>query len=655
MSKPLPLNFLPGVQRDGTELDGDRAIDAQWTRWRLARARSMGGFQKLIDNLSGVPRRIHMFYSGAFIYVHVGTGASLQQIVIDQNGNVVSQANRTPLSFAAGPNVGWTMDAIFDTTSNVVQLVCHAVSDLNFVASASKTIPFLGDITSPAALGPFSDPSASDGTYASPLVAGGIVCAQPYVFDFDDGGRVGWSAPNLPNYLGITGGTSGAGQARISAQKIVAGASLRGGGVNSPAALFWSLSEVISATFVGSANGVFAFNTVSPSSSILSSDAVIEYDSLYFWAATDRFLVYNGTVVEVPNQQNQDWFFDNLNRAQAGKTFAFKIPRYGEIWFCAPLFGNTEPSHAAIYNVRENCWYDTVLPNKGRSAGYFAQGFRFPVMGGVDRGANGYSLWLHEKGTDQVDGAIITPVEKYFETPDLYGPKMTPPTDKGLSVQQLEPDIIQSGDMSIIVTGSANARMPPYDDVAVPLKALPAIPQEQLVSFKTERRLPRLRFVSNTLGGSYITGKNLLHSEETDSRRTGGMAAPTGGTIPPTPSPSPILPPVNPPFAPAPAPGGGTLFPATFSGIVVSTSTDYTVVGTEKIIEVNASGGVVTITFAPNVNPYWQITIVKVDGTNNPVNISDGISVQGALISPAIGDSMQSQVVYATGSSLRLT
>lgn len=532
--RPIPLDFLPGIQRDGTDLDGDRAVDALWTRWRLGRPRSIGGFQKLLNTLKGVPRRIHMFYSGAYTYIHIGTSASLEQVVLDQNGAVVSHSDRTPAAFSGGPDVGWTLDAIFDTTSSVVQLIAHAVPNLEFVASSSKTTPFLGDITSATPLGLFTNPSATDGTYTQPSVAGGIVSVQPYVFDFDDGGFVGWSAPNLPNYLGIVGGTSGAGQARISAQKIVAGAALRGGGANSPAALFWSLSEVISAVFVGSANGIFRFNTVSPSSSILSGASVIEYDSLYFWAATDRFLVYNGTVVEIPNQQNQDWFFDNLNRQYAGKTFAFKLPRYGEIWFCAPMFGATECSHAAIYNLRENCWYDTALPNSGRGAGYFAQGFRYPVLGGVTRGTNGYDLWLHEKGTDQVDidGVTPTAVRKYFETPNLWGPKLNPPTDKGLSVQQLEPDIIQTGDMSITVTGSANARMPSYDDQPVTMPATPSVPQEQLVGFKTERRLPRLRFESNTVGGSYVTGKNILHGDDTDSRKTGGMAAPTGGTLP---------------------------------------------------------------------------------------------------------------------------
>ena len=522
MAIPQALNFLPGVQRDGTRLDSDCSIDALWTRWRLGRPRKMLGYSDIYQTLAGVPRRVHMFYQGQNTYIHIGTGKSLEQIVVDRSGNVISHADRTPLAFSSGPNAGWTLDALFDTVSAVVQIVGHSIPNIATTASTTQTIPFIGDITAATRLIPLADPFPSDGTYTTPLVAGGIVCVQPFLFDFDINGSVGWSAPNLPNYLGVTGGTSGAGQARISAQKIVAGYPLRGGGVNSPAALFWSLSEVITAQFVGSP-AEFAFNTVSPSSSILSAQSVIEYDGLYFWAGVDRFLVYNGTVVEVPNKYNQDWFFDNMNWDQSGKAFAFKVPRFGEIWFCAPLFGATEPSHAAIYNVRENCWYDTVLPNGGRSAGYFAQGFHYPVMGGCVDGGSGYSLWLHEYGLDQLVGSTPSPIRSYFETPVLGGPHATPPDNHALSMQYIEPDIVQAGDMSVYGTGQFNARSSDYPGQTATMKAIPTTPQEQRVGVQASRRLPRLHFESNTLGGNFIFGKTLLQSEQGDENALGGL------------------------------------------------------------------------------------------------------------------------------------
>jgi hypothetical protein len=524
----IPLNFLPGTQRDGTQLDGDRAIDALWTRWRLGRPRKMGGYTESYSGLKGIGRRVHMFYQGNQTIVHIGTGKSLQQVVLDAKGNLVSVADRTPATFAAGPNAGWTLDALFDTTSNAVQLAAHSVPDISVVAGVTQTTPFIGDITKTDKLIPLNNPLPTDGVYTQPKIAGGVVAVQPYLFDYDINGSVGWSAPNLPNYLGVVGGTSGAGRARVSAQKIVAGIAQRGGGVNSPAALFWSLSEVITAQFVGSANGIFAFNTVSPSSSILSPNTVVEYDGLYMWAGVDRFLMYNGTVVEIPNNQNLDYFFDNINRSQAGKSFVLKIPRYGEVWFCAPLFGATECSHAIIFNLRENCWYDTELPDNGRSAGYFAQGFRYPVMtGNQANGEGNYSLWLHERGLDEIRaGARPLPIRSYVETPYIGSVKNPQPDSRATSFEQLEPDIVQSGDMLIYAQGGFNAKSGISKGADTILPAVPKTVDQQVVAFKDDFRLGSIHFESNCLGGNFIMGKSILHTTPGPERYSGSSGTP---------------------------------------------------------------------------------------------------------------------------------
>lgn len=523
----IPLNFLPGTQRDGTNLDGNRAIDALWCRWRIGRPRKIGGYYETYDALTGIPRRFYLYYQNNQTIVHVGTGKSLQKIVLDSNGAVISAVNRTPTAFPGGPNAGWTLDALFDTTSSKVQLIAHSNPDISELSGTTKTLPYIGIIDDDAPLVPLDNPLPSDGQYDAPKIAGGIVCVQPYLFDYDSDGFIGWSAPNLPNTLGVSGGTSGAGKARVSAQKIVAGMPQRGGGVNSPAALFWSLSEVITAQFVGSP-AYFAFNPVSPSSSILSPNTVIEYDGLYMWAGIDRFLMYNGTVVEIPNTQNQDWFFDNLNREFAGKAFAFKVPKYGEIWFCAPLFGATECSHAAILNIRENTWYDTVLPNGGRGAGYFAQGYPYPIMGGSSKNdADKYSLWVHEFGRDQT-GVSKAPVavRSYFETPYIGSAASQQPEENATSFEQLEPDFTLSGDLTVYPLGTFNARGGIAKADTVTIMGIPKKVTDQLVGFKAEFRLGSLHFESNCLGGNYITGKNILHTGIGSKRLTGGVGTP---------------------------------------------------------------------------------------------------------------------------------
>ena len=514
---PVPLIFPPGLQRDGTQLDSDRSVDALWTRWRLGRPRKIGGFTQATAMLPGIARKLSFYYSNADIIIHAGTNAGIHQVVVDQFGNFVSYADRTPATFEGGINVGWTIDALFNAGATNSSIIAHAAPDLATTASIIKTTPFIGQIDATTPLTALSNPAPNDGVYATPELAGGILCTPPYLWGFDANGFVQWCAPNLPEYLGVSLGTSGAGNARISANKIVAGAS----GPISPSAFFWSLNEVFSATFVG-APAIWDFVRLTRSSSILSTDVVVEYDNLFFWAGLDRFYMYNGIVLELPNNQNQDYFFNNMNWAFASKAYGFKIPRYGEIWFCAPLFNNTECSHAIIYNIRDNTWYDTELPNGGRGTGKFDGGFRYPVMGGVVATPTGYPLWIHENGVDQIVNGLPTAIRAYFETPIFGGGKNSQPTNDGLTVEQFELDAIQSGDLTVSVIGSANQRAPVQTGQPALIREVPQVSQDQIPGLRDERRQLRFHVESNTLGGSYIIGRTFAHMASTRDARVLG-------------------------------------------------------------------------------------------------------------------------------------
>ena len=127
-----------------------------------------------------------------------------------------------------------------------------------------------------------------------------------------------------------------ANETNVATSKIVKGLPVRGG-TAAPAGLFWSLDSVIRVTYnpttVGAQTFYWRYDIVTSQSSIMSSQCVIEYDGLYFWAGVDRFLMYNGVVQEVPNQMNFNYFFDNINYAQRQKVWVSKVPRWGEIWW----------------------------------------------------------------------------------------------------------------------------------------------------------------------------------------------------------------------------------------------------------------------------------------------------------------------------------
>jgi hypothetical protein len=256
----------------------------------------------------------------------------------------------------------------------------------------------------------------------------------------------------------------------------------------------------------------------------MSSQCVIEYDGIFYWAGTDRFLMYNGVVQEIPNTQNQNWFFDNLNIQQRQKVWVSKIPRWGEIWWFYPRGDATECNDAIIYNVREKCWYDAGLaPGASRSAGTFSEVFRKPVW--ADNTANvvgNYTLWTHEQGTDQIyltnDDAILS----YFETntlginSGLVGSSGQPGSNLWTRLERIEPDFNQVGNMSVIVTGKGYAddtdiESSPYNFTETTLK----------IDMKEQRREMRLRFISNCQNGDYFTGRIILDMETGDSRSTG--------------------------------------------------------------------------------------------------------------------------------------
>jgi hypothetical protein len=580
----------PGIKRDGTKFEGDQYVDGQWVRFQRGLPRKIGGYRSINKFLRGLPRALHEYTQDLQTYVHAGSADRLERFFIDGTYNTSVITDRTPASgFTVDAGNLWQFATAYDTT-NGNQIVAQVAPNLNCICNSDGGALFVGDLLGTSAL---TQVTLVPGNFN---VTGGVVTLPPYTFAFGNDGYAAWSVPNKPN--DFTG--SGAGNAYITGQKVVKGMPLRGGPGNSPSGLFWSADSLIRGTYVGG-TAVFQFDTISAQSSILSAASVIEYDGIFYWIGTDRFLSFNGVVREVENNLNINFFFDNLNYAQRQKVFAYKVPRFGEIWWCFPFGDSIEPNHAVIYNVRENTWYDTELPNGGRGAGLFPAVFSKPLLSGVEpqeaeavsvavnaagtgyavgntltvvgglgqldteltvatiNGSGGitgitisnagqyteiptnpvsvtggagsaatfnlvfdnpYKFWVHEVGTDEIDGLTLNPIQSFFETADLSLP-VTAQINKSLQVLMLEPDFVQSGDMTVQVMGRANARAPEVNGVIMTFVEDPQTPQEQVVFLKTQRRELRFRFESNTLGGNYQMGLVLAHVQQGDGTTLG--------------------------------------------------------------------------------------------------------------------------------------
>ena len=133
---------------------------------------------------------------------------------------------------------------------------------------------------------------------------------------------------------------------------------------------------------------------------------------------------------------------------------------------------------------------------------------------------NPYKFWVHEVGTDEIDGLTLNPIQSYFETADLSLP-VTSGINKSMQALMIEPDFVQSGDMTVQVMGRANARAPEVNGIIMTFVEDPETPQEQVVFLKTQRRELRFRFESNTLGGNYQMGLVLAHVQPGDGTTLG--------------------------------------------------------------------------------------------------------------------------------------
>lgn len=505
-NSPIIIRSKPGIKRDGTQFEGDNYVDGQWCRFNRGLPRKIGGYQALTSSQPEIVRGMTSFSNNGTQYLHTGSATKMTQLRADSQGIFTGNSDRTPAGFplVGSSDILWQFDTYHNAVSGEDLLLAHPGLNLNDISNSSTSDIYIGQVNATAALTASSviDPES-----------GGILSLAPYLIKFGSVGRVGWSAPNAPiDFSGV-----GSGVAFPTGQKIVKGLPLRGTG-SGPAGLLWSLDSLIRMTF--NATTDWAFDTISSETSILSSQGVIEYDGVYYWAGVDRFLMFNGVVREIPNELNANYFFDNLNYTHRQKVFAYKVPRWGEIWWCYPRGNATECTHAVIYNVRENTWYDTQLPSTGRSAGIFAKVYNKPFMADMMETTDGFTVWQHETGVDSVNGSTILAVPSHFETADISMLTSGEPQDKSLRISRLEQDFVQVGNMTLTVTGKANARAPEQSSSIHTFTATAATVDEQTIKLKDVRRLMKFKFASNVVSGDYQMGQCIGHIEPADSRVT---------------------------------------------------------------------------------------------------------------------------------------
>lgn len=503
------ISSKAGFSRDGTILDRSSYIDGQWVRFQRGRPRKMGGYKEVATNLDDIVRGSFLYSKGNLEYLY---GFSCNHCWVstttpDGASSVASMASLTGL--ASTDDYTFQCDSIYDVNgSGFSELIVHPASNIQDIASEVNTSIYQATLGN----NPATFTALDDGTGSPVQVSGGVVVLQPFVFAYGNNGLIKNSNINDPNNWVIAPGNA-ANEVNVAGTKIVKGLPLRAG-VNSPAGLFWSLDSLIRVTRSGSE---FRYDPISSQTSILAPNSAIEYDGIYYWIGVDRFLMFNGTVQEIPNTQNFNWFFDNLNYHQRAKIWAFKNTKFGEVWWFFPFGEATECTHAIIYNIRENVWYDVELP---RSSGSPTQVFRYPVMyGNTDNYLGKRSVLIHEFGHDAIVGGSQLAIPSFFETSDFGyptgGASQESPigNDFWTRIERIEPDFIQEGDMSVTVVGKVYANSATQESQPFTFSS-----STDKIDLREQRRQIRLRFYSNTKGGDFQMGRTILHLFKGDIR-----------------------------------------------------------------------------------------------------------------------------------------
>jgi hypothetical protein len=457
----LKLDIPAGIQRDGTQFDSEYCVDGDWVRWYRNRPKKMGGY-KYILSLGNIVTNMYVVPLQNQVAVYMGTFNNLYVQNVSLDGLTVSALkNITPSLFVGNVNNNWTFDTLSAQIKNSAGilvtstfLIAHVAQNYNDLTNNYDGPVYYYDINT---------------TIASPVVAqvlpgagnwsGGIVAVPPYLFAFGDFGQIAWSK--------VFDGTAWS-TAQIAGNKMLCAKRVRGGGA--PAALFWSVTSLVQATFSGGAGSpdAFSFDTKHDDISILSKDSVIEYNGIYYWPGTNQFFMYNGVVNTMPNVTNANWFYDNLNISARTKLFGISNGRYKELWWHAPMFGSTINNHAIIFNTDEaTAWYDAAI---SRSCGFKAQIFPKPMLFDYEQNVvpGSYALWQHEYGYDRDFNGVLSAIPSFYETKIYMLASMGGPDDRQLRIRRMEPDFTQVGPIEFVIKYRAFPdSLPAYSDTYV--------------------------------------------------------------------------------------------------------------------------------------------------------------------------------------------
>lgn len=459
----VPIEFKPGILRDGSKFQGQYCVDGQWVRFFEGRAENIGGMATITNFQSSVAVN-RLYISGNTYFFGLDKKENHKSLnIINNNIEVDTSGVNAILPI----NCLWHFIPMISNINSQknTKIICLATKNLTDITSD------LSAVTNEWPLYFYENGTLTKYNLNANIVktiTGGMLFILPNLFFYGNDGLLRWSKQtgkvNIPLEFDANNYSI-----NISTDKVIHGSPIRGG-QKSPAMLFWTLSSVIRVTNTGtpetdSNNYQFKTEIISNDSSIISSNCVVEYDGIFYWIGTGRFFLYNGVVVPLENTMNRQCFFNNVDMSKRQLIFGVKNSLKDEIWWFYPEKDQANDvgcTRAVIYNIIDNSWYDTAI---SRNSGYFdnvsgkmfTTGKNLVNISQEDISDEKTYLWEHEVASDQVNNhfnggegasdAKVKPIPSYFTTPIISyvtynNLKQTSGVDRNIQVKRIEPNFI---------------------------------------------------------------------------------------------------------------------------------------------------------------------------------------------------------------------
>lgn len=213
-------------------------------------------------------------------------------------------------------------------------------------------------------------------------------------------------------------------------------------------------------------------------------------DNFYRWQGANIEIVPSNTSGETTLLK---YVFENINRAQAYKSFAWYNQRFDEIWFHYPSEGSNEIDRVARFHVTDQHWTPDTFDRL--AAEYPTINLQLPRL--IDSANN---FFRHEIGTDDDVNPMPWMLKSNYRDTG---------TDNTLS-SGIVPDSVQAGEIAFQIDSYSYPQSPvPKNTVVVPVT-----PSTQQIALDTDGRFLQYTLSGQELGQYWIMGKWLEPIQE---------------------------------------------------------------------------------------------------------------------------------------------